>query len=380
MTTGFNLQQRDRVWAVSKNGKPVAEVYLDYHDQVDEVVLYANTSAQVQLDILRLAASHVRQYVRHRSRVPFSGLVTAKSNDRSLSKSDSRRLMHFAAIPKEILTLDREMIVRELNLLRVDVVTVVHKTADEAIKAAVRNVGVGSLHCTLVPQRVAFDNEVVLRFTVKKPDRFIFWNNRSMPSGKGWDLHLIPPYHPVLSGWKSTDMVNGATDAYISHKSAHRTVRSISCPKAAQVDRHHGNFGTSWNHVKHPFCAIGRSVLLRLATTKVRSAGGVEELSNLLRASLGLDEKYVAISGGFLPPLARPPNRLNQIGRRSPWPKAAENQRMGNTVRGSESHCVWAYRVLREEGVLEQSHVPSWFIPEGWLEIYEGAEVRHGIS
>ena len=72
-------------------------------------------------------------------------------------------------------------------------------------------------------------------------------------------------------------------------------------------------------------------------------------------------------------------NRLIQLGRqRSPWLQA-EYGRSGHIARGSEEHCVWAYRVLQQEGKLERSYVPSWFISEGWLEIYKDAEVRHGL-
>ena len=177
-----------------------------------------------------------------------------------------------------------------------------------------------------------------------------------------------------MSGRESVGLVNGGTDSYISGNA----VRSIYCPEDAQALDSSNNFGTSWNHVKHPYYAKGQSFRVSLITTKVRSAEGMRELTKLLRAILGLGNEYLGISGGFHAPLKSDHNRLLEIGRRSPWPQA-EYERGGNIARGSEQHCVWAHRVLKEEGQLEKAYVPLWFVDEGWLQIYEGAEVRHGL-
>lgn len=370
----LKLKINGRVWIIYKGKTPVAEIHLDYSEQVDEIVLYADSSDDIQLQVLRLAASHAQQFVKNRRVPAMGGLMVAEYHENRLTTSDSYRLMDFGLIPEKIQQLDRETIVRELRHLQVDVIVAIHKTTDEAIKAAVFQVGVPNLQYSLVPQRVIFENEMTLRFTVTKPNHFIFWNSQSVPTVKSWDLHVVPSYHPVMNGWKAVGMVNGATDAYIGHQA----VRSIYCPKAAQANRHGSNFGTSWNHVRHPFYAVGREMVIRLISTKLRSAIGMEELTKLLRAALSLDKEYVEISGGFRAPMKCAHNRLNEIGRRSPWPEA-RNPREGHVARGSEEHCVWAYRILKEEGTLEKSHVPSWFITEDWLGVYEGAEVRHGL-
>ncbi len=367
----LKLHRNDRKWLVSKGKTPVAEIHLDYCDQLDEVVLYADSSDDTQLQVLRLAASHAQQFVKNRSLPAMGGLMVAEYRNRNLTAADSHRLMDCELIPEQIQQLDRETIVKELRPLRVDVIVAIHKTADEAIQAAVLQVGVPSLRYSLIPQRMIFDNEIALWFTVAKPERFTFWKCESIPTGEGWDLHVVPSYHPVMNGWKAVGMVNGATDAYIRGNA----VRSIYCPKAAQSDRHGKNFGTSWDHVKHPFYAIGRSMSIRLITTKVRSREGVEELTELLRAALGQSKQYVEISGGFRAPMKCAHNRLLELNRRSPYPRA-DYSRTGNVARGSEEHCVWAYRTLKAEGTLEKSHVPAWFINEGWLEIYKGAKVR----
>ena len=367
----LKLQLSNRVWTVSKGKKPVAEIHLDYCDQVDEVVLYADSSDEIHLSVLRLAASHVQRFVKNRSVPAMGGLMVAEDRDRNLTAADSYRLMDFGLIPEQIQKLDRETIVKELRPLRVDVIVATHKTVDEAIKAAVFQVGVPSLRYGLIPQRMIFDNAIALWFTVAKPERFTFWKSESVPTGQDWDLHVVPSYHPVMNGWKAVGLVNGATDAYIRGNA----VRSIYCPTAAQSDRHGRNFGTSWNYVKHPFYAVGRSMSIRLITTKVRSREGVEELTELLRAALGQGKQYVEISGGFNAPMKCAHNRLLELNRRSPWPDAHRRGAV-HVARGSEEHCVWAYRTLKAEGVLDKAHVPSWFIKEGWLEIYEGAEVH----
>jgi hypothetical protein len=361
----LKLKRTGRVWIVSNGTTPVAEIYLDYLDQLDEIVLYADSSEEIQLQVLRLAASHAQQFVKNRMVPAMGGLMVAEYRNHNLTATDSHRLMDFGLIPEHIQLLDRETIVKELRPLRVDVIVAIHKTADEAIKAAVLDAGVSSLRYGLIPQSMTFNSEIVLWFTVAKPERFTFWNCVSV-----WDMYVVPSYHPVMNDWKAVGMVNGSTDAYLRGNA----VLSVHCPKAAQSNRHGKSFGSGWDHVKHPFYAVGRSMSICLITTKVRSREGVEELTEFLRAALGQNNLYVNINGGFRAPMECAHNRLLKLNRPSPYPRA-DYSRSGHVARGSEEHCVWAYRTLKAEGVLEQSHVPTWFIHEGWLEIYEGAEV-----
>lgn len=365
----FTLQLEGQLWTLLLEQKPVAEIHLDHWDQVDEIVLYADSADDVQLSVLRLAASHAQQFVKNRRAPAMGALMVAEYRNNSLTAFDSRRLMDFGLIPEEIQKLDRQTIVKELRPIQVDVIVAVHKTADEALQAAILEVGHPSLRYSLIPQRMIFDNEIRLQFTVAKPDRFIFWKSEWRPGVS--DLHIVPSYHPVMNGCEAVGMVNGSTDAYIGGDA----VRSIYCPKAAQSDRNGRNSMSSWNHVKHPFYATGRDMSVRLITTKLRSREGVEELVKLLRAALGQGKRYVEISGGFRAPMKCAHNRLLELGQRSPYPRASYS-RSGNVARGSEEHCVWAFRTLKAEGMLEMAYVPSWFIQEDWLIIYEGAEVR----
>lgn len=363
-----------RVWTIFQDGVPIAEIHLDYLDQVREVVLYADASEAVRLEVLRLAASHVRQYVKNRAVGVMGGIIIGEYRNNDLTSYDSQRLMNFAAIPPEIWELDHETITKGLSELRIDVVTTVHETHEDALKAVCDLVGV-DINYVFMPQQSIFDNRILAQFLVKDPQKFTFWKSESVPSDSGWNLHIVPHYHPVMNGQKSVGMVNGATDAYI-HNTA---VKSIYCPDEARANLDQPSYGGSWNHVRHPFYAVGHSVTLEVITTKLRSAEGIQELMQLLRASLGMDEHYVEVSGGFGPPLKCPHNRLLEIGQKSPWPEADYIRRAGNVARGSEAHCVWAYRTLQEEGVLKQAHIPSWFFEEDWLGVYKDAEIRPGL-
>jgi hypothetical protein len=372
--TEITLRHNDRLWLALQGDIQVAEIYLDHRDQVDEVVLYAETSEELQLDILRLAASHVMQFVKYRINSVFGGLMTAEYSNKNLTSMDSSRLMNFAMIPEEIVAIDRNSIVREFRSLSIEIIIAVHKTANEAIEVAVSQAGIKSLRHKVVPKRTIFDNEMTLEFFAGRNRNFSFWRSESFPTNKEHELHIVPDYHPVMKEWEAVGMVNGATDAYIRGE----TVKSLYCPKQARVNTDTEGFGSSWNHVKHPYRASGHSFMLCLSTTKVRSAAGTQELMQLLRASLSLDEKYIEISGGFSAPLKCAHNRLLELGRKSPYPRA-NYSRGGNIARGSEEHCVWAYRTLEQEGELAKAHVPSWFIQEDWLGIYETAKVLHGL-
>lgn len=96
----------------------------------------------------------------------------------------------------------------------------------------------------------------------------------------------------------------------------------------------------------------------------VRTADGVKELAAYLRAALRLDSRYVAVSGGFNPPLRHPSNYLGI---------------RYASLRGSEHSCVWEYRVLEREGSLGGAFVPQWLHSEGWLAKYEHAVEMHGV-
>lgn len=362
----------DVVWSISNGeGAPIAEIHLDYLDQVNEVVLYSDSSEENQNQVLQLAASHARQYVRNRRTPVFSGIMIAEHRNNKLTKEDSARLMDFKKIPEDIAKWDRSTTMEGLRPLGVNVITAVHKTKSEAIDSVISQAGIETLEGIVLSKQAVFSNEVTLKFSVKGPKRFTFWNCMSKPSGGMFDLHIVPSYHPVMKDWTSVGMVNGSTDAYI----AGNTIERVFSPEEARSGREK-LLGSSWDHVNHPFYVDGCHIEIVVNASRLRSAEGTEELVNFLRASLNLDNKYVNISGGFKAPLRCAHNRLVELKKPSPWKEA---ERGVHLARGSEEHCVWAYRTLKTEGVLEKSHVPSWFLSEGWLDIYKDAEVRPGL-
>jgi hypothetical protein len=367
----------ERLWLVQRNTDVVAEIYLDLWDQVDQIVLCSNGSDEEHLQVLRLAASHVQQFVKHRDSPTMGGLMIAEYHNPGLTALDSARIMNFDLIPKAITALDRNTIVKELRPFNIPVIVAVHKMPTEAIKAAIFQVGIKGLRWRQLPdtRRFAFDYELPpIEFTVGVPNRFTFWKSEWRPSVD--NLHIVPNYHPVMNDCEAVGMVNGDTAAYIGGGA----IKCIFCPEAAQANTGKKSFGMdSWNHVKHPFRATGNRFQVTISSTRIRSAEGVEKLVQLLRAALGLDKKYVEINGGFRAPMKCAHNRLLELGRKSPYPQADYNRLGGHVARGSEEHCVWAYRTLKDEGVLDKAHVPAWFINEDWLGIYKGAEVRHGL-
>ncbi len=318
----------------------VATVKLNHQRCMTEVVLRADTSDEVQVDTLRLVVTRVHWFVRR---------LTID----------------------QITALDRDALTTELRAVGIDVTVALYRNVREAIDAAVKKVGVPTLRYEQVPTHLYADGTLRLEFAVDQPDRFVFWRYESRPRGVD-ELHIVPFYHPAMNEWKQVGMVNGDTDYLIRG----RAIGHFYCPMDAQTGNDLPYKGSTWSHVDHPFRAAGQTMQLEVDITKMCSAEGVDELAEVLRASLCLDETYVAISGGFQAPLKYPDNRLIETKRKSPYPNAG---RGGHAARGSEAHCVWAYRTLQEEGVLDRSYVPAWFVREGWLEIYAGAEVKPGI-
>jgi len=240
----------------------------------------------------------------------------------------------------------------------IEVVSLDYETSAEAIAAAVDLAGVPGLRATLGD--IPWCDERKVRFRVGRANRFEFWKSVSIPEDRNgmWALHVVPGYHPSVTGGKEYGLINGCTDCNISDT----VVKYVMCPRASVVAgiKHRGS---TWSHVKHPFVAVGRTLDMRVSEHHVRTTKGVESLAAYLRAALRLDGRYIGISGGFHAPLEHPANYL-----RVPYA----------SCRGSEQACVWEYRVLQREGQLEGAFVPKWLHEEKWLQKYENAVERHG--
>jgi len=205
-----------------------------------------------------------------------------------------------------------------------------------------------------------------VHFQVRGDQTFCFWKGVSNPNRPEFDLgnclHLIPVYHPIVAGAKAICAVNGYTGALIGQKNGR--VNSLDCPIQAAVSQ--ANY--AWLRMKHPFKAEGDSFTAFWPPKHQLSDQDQAGLFGLLVAALNLDNSFVDIGGGFQPPLDYPSRVLEEKKIDSPYP----GKRPDFPARGSEHSCVWEYLVLKREGVLEESFVPTWFLQEGWLDIYEG--------
>ena len=202
---------------------------------------------------------------------------------------------------------------------------------------------------------VSLEDDVATEFT--------FWNSNSWPSKENvWNLHIVPDYHPSSpsQGRKSYKyLINGATDALIGAKA----ICLVYSPKEARQQK--DGFGTSWNYMKHPCKAVGKSFQFTLRGLYHATKELVDEAVELILATLGVhpDGNYVGISGGFYSTYDFPENISSRTGRQLPCKERP---------RGSEKHCMWTYDVLKEENELGKAYIPEWFTKENWVKFFEG--------
>ena len=367
----LQLQRAANGWLVIDTSGPktvsnVATICLDHQRQIDQVLISADATEEQELEVLHLVASHVRAYPYSRHEPRFESIGFQNTPIPRLEYSDSDRAMDFGKIEDDIRTLGRDEIIRVMRRSQVEIITVIHPSAqvgiEKAIQAVSEQVPVSWEFCS---DDAGFSGRRIMVQT-RAPHSFTFWNKVDVPNGPD-GMQLIPNYHPVWQRGTEVGMINGDTDAVCGGK----VVRMIYAPKQAQTVL--GAAGSSWKRVDHPFRVTGESFELTVGEGWMRSQTGVDKLIEILLAALGIGDRYLTVNGGFLPPLKYPSNRLNEIGRGndSPYPDASSKI----NCRGTEAHCVWAHRVLTEEGVLENSYVPKWFIEEDWLGIYADAEV-----
>ncbi len=358
---------------INNDGILVGEIILDYRAQTKTVLVCGPASTEERLAILRLATSHACQYLVDRQTFAFGGLITVNHADRSLTRADSERLMDFARIPPQIASASEEVLIQQLSEFSIKVLDLVH----ESFVDAMNEIFISQPGCQWeLLNKGTWRNDLVhVKLTAPKSQKFTFWTAADKPRPEGaFDLHLVPDYHPVMKDKESSHMINGATNALIRSD----VIDSVYAPDDSRTSDE--SFGTTWNHVEHPFYATGKTFELTVDTSHARTQSGIEELQIFLASVLGGDS-YVCVSGGFRAPMKCAHNRLLEIGRLndSPWPQASRDHRKGHVARGSEEKCVWEYRTLQEEGALDKAYVPDWFLKEDWLGIYETAEVQPGL-
>jgi hypothetical protein len=196
----LTVVKNNQIWTVFFAQEAVAEINLDYLSQVNKVLLYAGAPSEIQLDVLQLAASHARSFVRERRFTAWGGLLVAEYGNKNLWPADSDHLMLLQEVPPEIKQLDRETVVRELNRLSIEVSAAIHKTADEAIRDALFRIGITELSYKQVQgQWVDFDGEITVQFDVSNPHRFTYWKCESQPAH---NEHFVDNFH-ILSHYRN---------------------------------------------------------------------------------------------------------------------------------------------------------------------------------
>jgi len=276
-------KQTSYLWLVFSEDAPVAEIHLDPFYQVKLVLIEIDVPEDAQTDALRLVLSHALQFAPQRLILPnMRQSLGALNIQHPIGRTDSDWLMtDLDTVPREIAALDKGAVLANLLKLRIGVFTAVHETIEDALRSATAEAGVESLCVAIfVPSRQGILARTYVKFSVKKPSVFTFCKAGSQPVADSLEAFLI----------------NGSTDAHIGGQA----IRAIYCPGASRTGRMSA-FG-SWEYVKHPDRALGRSFVVEIDGVKMRTAAGVEETAKLLRAALGLDKTYVAVSGGFNPP------------------------------------------------------------------------------
>jgi hypothetical protein len=356
----------EKQWNVldTRESKPVAEIHLDYYNQVDKIVFMNKIKEgdTTQLLVKQLVLSHAIQYVRRRS--PILKALLDCVPDHDFREVTSVNMMDLGKIPNEITELTGSQIDKFLSEFVTIVVSRFTKLDQmfELLFSDIKERHGIELEVEVMPSRL--DNDYVqANFRVKSGEQgVVFWKSADKPNSRHQNeaLHITPGYHPIVNGCESIGLINGDTDALI--RGSDNGVRSIYSPAEARVKK---GFGSTWSYINHSFYAKGSSFGAEISKTLCLSEEGYSFLLKILKAALNLDNSFIAISGGFHSPYEYPGNILSQ--KKIPSPAG---QHGAYNYRGSEHTCVWEYRTLEAEGKLSESYVPNWLYKEGWLEIY----------
>jgi hypothetical protein len=350
-------------WNTHGNIEKLAELHLDYQDQIDKVVMM-NDDEKIQRRVKELALSHAIQFVKHRS--PILSCLLAIVPDRPLEEVTSDNLMDFNKIPEEITSFDDESLNKYLSEFAKVVESGFESLTEmfEHLFAEIKEAH--NVNLAIIDGKPSWNEDLIeVTFCVKSDDKFRVWNNSDDPNGEYYNqntaLHIIPAYHPAVKGYHEVGLLNGDTDAYIGNSD--NGISSVFSPVESRIK---DGFGSSWSYINHPFYAEGSTLGIQLSETLCLSRAGYKLLFELLCAALNKGNSYLAVSGGFRSPYTHP---QNMMARR----KIADKNLFSSgrrEARGSEDDCVWEYQTLKKENQLEESFIPNWFFREKWLDIY----------
>ena len=186
------------------------------------------------------------------------------------------------------------------------------------------------------------------------PKEFAFW----YAPWSQENLHIVPGYHPASpsQGKKTCELIISKNQNTLLNSSI---ITSVYSPIEARKQERF--FFSSWENMKHPYKAAGKSFTFALYQPYEYSQELVDAAVDLILTALGhRDGYYVGVCGGFYPPYNPPEHIAAHTGKKLPC----------NELRGTESHCMWTYDVLKEEGVLEEAYVPQWFYEENWISFF----------
>ena len=341
-------------WEISTNGRMVAQVNMDYLDQVQKVLFSSRDSVERRV-VKDLVLNHALNYVRDRRDLPCS------SSDK-LTQGDSAALMDFGMVTSDVVELPDAVVDMRLRGL-VEILETISEGDDmgtllmDVILFVKSRTGVD---ITLEPGKGDFLEPGIK--IVTKNGRFRFWHNIGVGDLENGDknhlLHIVPDYHPEAHQrkWKSATLINGDTDYNIRGKAVHR----VYPPSGSTRNNKDYLFG-HWSGVIHPYYAEGSDFEVSVSPIELQTQDGFDELVDFICAALETGGKYISISGGFRSPYTYPSNIGNQ----------------GFKVRGSEDKAYWQFETLLKEGKLGSAIIPPWFYNEDWPEAYELAKEEH---
>jgi hypothetical protein len=268
--------------------------------------------------------------------------------------------------------LDKAERIAHLKLFEIEVIEAAFSSINDIMLAAKEKLGEHGegLGCSIKETKTFGGDQMV---TITSPRDFVFWKEEWKPRAgeDSIDLRIVPGFHPCMErGGKRTILVNGDNAWTIQGVG----LRYVYPPQGSQAAGDVQSM-SSWAHMQNPFSARGNEFTVTVDGDTIRTKEGAEALFNLLRGTFEIDGAWVGVSGGFRAPFQSAHNRIASLGIPSPYPRAKPG---GILARGSEAHCVWAYYHLLADDRLKDAYIPKWFIDEGWLNIYEGVEVKPG--
>lgn len=332
----FKRRECEVDWDVYVGNKMVARLLVDPNRYIKTVALFSTASPREQLSVLRFVSFHLFDY-----------LYSSKS---SFYQLDLERKGIF----------DRDVLITTLKDYEVDVIVMSH-SQEEAIQSLSTGIEI-PVEISIIKQN---PDSITLHMKVKPPYGFTFWKHVLL--SEYFEADVIPPYHPARKIQWPFCIIEGQSD-YVKGGD-HPTLMRVTSPLESRAFS--DNHRRSWDYINHPFYAKGYQITMEVDAHYFLSEAGIADVLKFLRIALGLDQdNYIIVSSGFNPPIRDPQSQLSALGL-----DKTETAAICKKATSLENVApnIWAYRDLTQEGVIDQSFVPSWLDQEGWLDYYSPA-------